>query len=658
MAEGFPVTSRSEGIGLEISFADMALASRCLSLVEFDEGLLAHGLTSMLIPMSELTKDDALQWHFESKTRPGKALAKISQILKTRRIAQWHRELSPELLFNRRCFLGWTESAVITMGTADYQREFEWSGAKRIPSVTVSKSYSLTFGTSGMGFVTAEGTRHTLRTAMQTSIQSDLRNDVHDALAAGREHLVLLYDTEAKTAYYLPKATVVLQMVHSIIHSREYKVYAGDQLVSPDFTSYLAEPGPDGYLGAQRALREFLKLRVYKGIDAQGDVVEDATVLISKSWHTLDEIGMRLDEAKPRFEEAGFATPQYVHGMEWNDAMNMERSKPIYRCRVNQPWTHITHEHSIVLFTKKLQPPVAPTCDNLCESWSTIPSKQNYLAMMGLTVRSLLRRHNDGLAEKVEWLRGRRLITSHGGFQGSAIQHAQKLRSVRTASSNKQLRTLVEPHVHGCFVFGDGTERKCSREARPPDPQRSEWEVHGAATTPQSRATHTIPSGYSDSPISPVDSSSDSSNLSSVETRGGSFSPPGAEASSTGPELTATELIEQPNAQHPQSVQLTPDTGPVRLPMVSICSQEMHIAQTSAAQSFPHYCEEVFELRETSQGTSMERSGHPTCAASERSKQSRFIRSMAERSMSFLARPKSSSRQKGKGKQARSFTWS
>ncbi|KAG4427014.1 hypothetical protein IFR05_017503, partial [Cadophora sp. M221] len=158
----------------------MALASRCLSFVEYDTGLIAHGLTSILIHMTELGKDDALQWHFEGKTKQrGHKRAKVSQILRIQSIRKWHRELVPDCLINRRYFLGWVDRAVVTIGSKDYQPIFAWSGPLRSLPISTSRSYSFTFGTSGLGFATAEGSCTNIRTAMQTSISSGIRNDVH-----------------------------------------------------------------------------------------------------------------------------------------------------------------------------------------------------------------------------------------------------------------------------------------------------------------------------------------------------------------------------------------------------------------------------------------------------------------------------------------------
>lgn len=61
IAKQFTIASRYKGKGLEISFADMALLSKCLSFVEYENGLIAHGLKSVLIPVEEIPEDSALQ---------------------------------------------------------------------------------------------------------------------------------------------------------------------------------------------------------------------------------------------------------------------------------------------------------------------------------------------------------------------------------------------------------------------------------------------------------------------------------------------------------------------------------------------------------------------------------------------------------------------
>lgn len=101
----FPISERTEGKGLEISFGDMLLMSRSLSFVEFRGGLIVEGLNSLLVPGEELQKDDSLQWHFEDRQQLKSSRAsRLSAILNSDR--RWFKEIDPQKLVERRCFLG------------------------------------------------------------------------------------------------------------------------------------------------------------------------------------------------------------------------------------------------------------------------------------------------------------------------------------------------------------------------------------------------------------------------------------------------------------------------------------------------------------------------------------------------------------------------
>lgn len=135
------IRSRQGGVGLDISFANLAYASRCLSFIKFEDGLIVHGTTSVLIPMAEL-EDKSIQWHFESKiTQPGRKLTNIPQILKLHDIKAWHKELDPSKLMSSRCFLGWAETTAVVIGTREYSLNLGPSRASLAPAVMYLQSY-------------------------------------------------------------------------------------------------------------------------------------------------------------------------------------------------------------------------------------------------------------------------------------------------------------------------------------------------------------------------------------------------------------------------------------------------------------------------------------------------------------------------------------
>jgi hypothetical protein len=122
VATNFPIPPRSQGMGLEISFADMTLLARSLNLVEYDMGLVAEGLRTLLIPVKELKEDDAVQWHLEEKfqTSSNEKSRKLhaSRILRQYEFMNWYRDLNSKRLQGRRCFLGWAGSVGVEVGTA------------------------------------------------------------------------------------------------------------------------------------------------------------------------------------------------------------------------------------------------------------------------------------------------------------------------------------------------------------------------------------------------------------------------------------------------------------------------------------------------------------------------------------------------------------
>ena len=195
IAKGFPYRSRNEGKGLEISFADMVHMSRGLGFIEFSKGLLVEGLTSLLIPVLNLPKDNALQWHFVDKTKGESGTkSRISKILKYCGIDEWHKELLPEELINRRCFLGWVARAEVVIGTEKYDAHIRTSNAKQVPTMRHVKSHTITVGASVMGFATATYERTWLPIANPSQLVFPKDKDICDILTDGRHNNILVYD--------------------------------------------------------------------------------------------------------------------------------------------------------------------------------------------------------------------------------------------------------------------------------------------------------------------------------------------------------------------------------------------------------------------------------------------------------------------------------
>ncbi|KAF8859002.1 hypothetical protein BDZ45DRAFT_371254 [Acephala macrosclerotiorum] len=464
IAHGFAIRPRLKGHGLEISFANLAFASRCLSFVAYEDGLIAHGLKSVIIPMTELKDDDAIQWHFESKAKqPSRKIASIPQILRLRRIDDWYRELDPKQLMDRRCFLGWVEKANVVIGTPNYALEVGPSRAQACPSVKHIQRYELTAGLSILSWATLQGTYVREPVSIPNAISTSQQNDLLDIINTTTDDNAIIFDYGQETGWCLPQASIVLQMAHSMVTMNHYEIYDGDRAVSKNDPRFFGQPSSDGALAACNALKQSFGLKIRKHTAGPGVFVEeDFPVLLAKIWHTISDIAVSLESAVNKLHLVEDLTPKYILGVDLQEALKNKQSMGIRRALVNQPWTHLTIENPVVFFCRNLRPPIVPASIT-CRSWSNVPLYQNLLVAMGSTVHTFLDSRNDGLAEGLHWCASPpKLIETHQEAENASIRHIQKLQSKRKPSSNATVRAAIQSYLQGAFIFGNGTELKCS----------------------------------------------------------------------------------------------------------------------------------------------------------------------------------------------------
>jgi hypothetical protein len=463
IAKQFPVPSRKKGKGLEISFADMALASRCLSFVELENGLIAHGLASVLIPVEELPEDDALQWHLESKRQSSSRRSVwVSQTLQN--IDTWHKESLLHRLVERRCFLGWVGKADVVVGTKTYSScQITESSTKTSPAVRNVTSHSITFGTSGMGSVTATGTFGRTPAAMPTHLRSSDDKDLYDLLMDGKDESVLVYDDGEKVGWCLPQASVVLLLAHLIISQRRYRVYDGPNESSLGY----AEPGPDGFTQASTAILDSFKLK-YRKYHSETDFVEEPmSGLLKKIWVKLTDIGNGLAFTAAEFQKVKKVPPNYIHGVEFCDIVKMKTSLRIKEAKIEQLWGILTNRYPIVIFCKGLGQAIVPSVEeSICDSWATVPANENIMVAPGPVVRDFLDQ-DEGLGRGVEWCAGKTLIQSHEPGLDVPIIHTQGLRVTSSPVCHSHIKEQIGASLTGALLFVHYTKtRKCLEESR------------------------------------------------------------------------------------------------------------------------------------------------------------------------------------------------
>ncbi|PQE19806.1 pfs domain protein [Rutstroemia sp. NJR-2017a WRK4] len=463
IAYGFPVKKRFEGKGLEISFANMAMAARILSLVEFDEGLVGNGLSTVLVPVKELTKDNAIQWHLSNKkTNGSRRRLHFSEIL--RDIGSWHKECIPDRLVGRRCFLGWTIEASILLGTEKFSGEdIDFSQTTPGPEARYVRSYGLTFGTGGMGYLTATGTTNWQKTSVLPAVRNRFEKDIYDTIEDYWQERVLIYDAGKKVAYYLPQSSFVLFTARTILTNRRH------QLVNDGGATHLnmAQPCSEGGRQAYQALKANFLLKVKKRDSSSGlddDEEEGVSKLFGDIWHTLDNIEGELISAEKEFLKVKEHAPKYIHGVEYVDVLKLKPNMPINRAEINQPWACLTKYHCPIIFCRGLPQPIVPLkLDQICSPWRMVPSGRNVLVATSYTIRDFLKRTQNGLCANVEWDDADELIEVHDNDKSTTVNHIQCLRIIKWGSPkiNTRLKEKVELHLGGALIFDEGKLTKC-----------------------------------------------------------------------------------------------------------------------------------------------------------------------------------------------------
>jgi hypothetical protein len=259
VAQGFPIPTRSEGMGIEISFVDMTNLARSLAFVEVDGGLVLDGLVTVLFPVRRLLKDKAIQWHLEMKPESsGDTTSNIgthpSVVMASCQPQSWYKMLNPEEFTTTRVFLGWAEQAQVVLGTeSSFALNVEVSGAFDSNPTRPLKTFGGSAGISLLGFASFSATASASRSAVSSGI-SGIKNAEVGAmkqnLKNGVENHVIIYDDDQDTGWLISYTTLVLFL------AQIYLLRQNDPQSTLPVGLY-ASAACDGGESARRAINKF-----------------------------------------------------------------------------------------------------------------------------------------------------------------------------------------------------------------------------------------------------------------------------------------------------------------------------------------------------------------------------------------------------------------
>jgi hypothetical protein len=444
--------------------------------VAYDKGLVAEGSQNLLVPTNYLNDDCGLQWHLEEKwsTKALKGRRKKAttiEILSNIPFPTCLNNLDLEALKSQRNFLGWTDSALISLGTSRISSamDFSASGASKPEQETTRvSSYNFGLGFSHWAGATIGATATT--SSITNRFSRNARKDLEDTLQDAEKEYIVLYDYNVKTGWHVPKLSVMLLMVQVLCNYRKIRAYKYDSEapipIPVPVPIPIAPRSTDGSQAALKTLRDSFDIKLEKGSKKEGTFAD-----------YLESVCLSVDIAQQRASEAWEnavkhlkAAPKGIVGFEMMEVIKEQPVVNVKEEMVNQPWAHIAQDGGLVLFVKDLGQAIVPSDPgSLCEEWRQVPSGKNYFAASSLGLSYLLKDFTRcRLSDRLAWDFSHPTHHSDSCIVNKCRQ-VQILRSAEKRISQPGLWDALCQYINGAFIFDrkDSSIKRFSAWIRP-----------------------------------------------------------------------------------------------------------------------------------------------------------------------------------------------
>lgn len=464
IAKGFPIKDRIVGHGLEIDLLAAFNLAGSLKLIEYNGGLIAEGLTTLLVPITELSLENSMQWHLISKPldqgngtyeRP-----RTSKLLEAELTCGWYKTLSTDDLLKKRAFIGWTQDAEVLLGTASATGTIKLSGAAECkPGKLRITEYNIRGVTSGMSIFGISGSASFTASRIASRFVPQREKHLTFRLQDACTNYATLYDYENKTAWCIPETSLILYMAHYIICHRKIDVWGDGNVTQLMFSARSADGGTEALMVLQQSLNLQLRLPNYP------ESMQTFSELVESIFLSLDTVADNLASNFNNPDRGNKAAPSWILGYEFVDIAMEARVLTLRQQQVEQPWAHIVEENGVVLFCSGLGSVIAPReADGLCNEWQIVPPGNNFLVASGYTVASILERHSNTsgscLSDSVHWLATDPFVESHGCGVESNCTHVQSLELVGSPIRQRDLGLKLKSYLNAAFIFDRKNRRR------------------------------------------------------------------------------------------------------------------------------------------------------------------------------------------------------
>ena len=463
IAVQFSCAQRTQGIGVELSPFLMATLAGIRTAVEFRGGLILRGLSTALIPLRMIWRENAIQWHLATTNTRNDAV--ITGLLEN--LDGYFKVQNVQQLWARKAYLGWCSVATVRLGTqeARYQ-DVTWSDPSKVRRHIEFSGFSLSLGSSGLGFGGPTGTANFVIPRAQRTHFMDVENQLKDRLKHSIARPVIVYDTSDQRGWMIPIVCLMLYMVHLRVRKLPKPPEASQDGLAPI---------PYSRVDKEAAHEAYEILTRYMEPDSA------STLGNSEKWNdTLALFYIALDtffgKSKELSSTSSASRSSDISGFELMDAVFAENPFRYNSRQVQRNsggWAQLGDTVGI-LFCKGIGDAIVPgaRANKLCRPWSSVPARFDYLgAYVPCVIEVLSRQGNHKGSERLRERIGYDLYATCHHAGDARCSRLQTYIQIADPPDDKEKRNPLmtsdefdrKPNPRGAIIFGKRTTLVKSR---------------------------------------------------------------------------------------------------------------------------------------------------------------------------------------------------
>ena len=405
LAQGYRIRQRPEAaFGLEIDFPVLAVLARLDGPINYEEGIIFSGKSSMLFPSRLLEAGTgAIQWHLVGVDD---AVCMVDILEKS----NWVQSRDLEQLITSRSFLGYCKYAQVLAGTKnllDKSIVGESCIRRSTSTLEVRPEVSISTGFTAKGIWNATlATKVVLTKGLRAQITGD-EIDFRDRLHRTVQPPVLVFDTATQSAWLIPEISLILHIVHEYLKQDWVQTPRG-----PGVTLPYAEVASDGGNAAFHVIVEHGHEELWKRQeDGKSKRFMDVISDYVKLFETIrKEVNMKKAAAGRKFRQPRLLGWDFIDILA-KDHLFYERELSTDMGPRMAWWDIALNTDTLVVFGSNFGQLIRPDPERslVCQSWSPVPTNSSLLTASARCMMYLARKCDirdtsyRKVAEGLEW---------------------------------------------------------------------------------------------------------------------------------------------------------------------------------------------------------------------------------------------------------------